>query len=285
MWNNLPSSLKAELYDRISSPLFVGFMVSFFVWNFKAIVVLFSDITVFSKIHHFEYEVYTNIFDYFGFLFVGPLISSLAYIWLYPKIANRVYKYSEEQKQALKEIKVKIEDETPLTIEQSRKIKQEMTNLDLKYSQYVETTNKRLEDTENRHLENARHVHESNKEIVDELKSKNKTLNTKLTSEKQAHSEEINNIQGGKLTSDAKKDNIIENLSKAKISLEKEINSHFENNQLIKAELIKNLNGTLGSRLVQNSDVGNLIVKTLKAAETLKGTSSIKLKNPYNEEE
>mgnify|MGYP000667778306 CR=1 FL=1 len=125
MPQNLPESLRSILFDRISSPLFAAFFVSLLGVNAQAILVVFSDIPVFTKIHHLQYEIYKDEVDVFIRLFFVPSISTFLMLYIYPWFANRVYEHTQTNRQKLVNIKVKIEDETPLTIEQSKKIKQE----------------------------------------------------------------------------------------------------------------------------------------------------------------
>lgn len=59
-----------------------------------------------------------------GFLY--PLFTTILIIFLYPYPAKYVYEFWRKRQKELKEIRQKIEDETPLTIEESRKIRKQV---------------------------------------------------------------------------------------------------------------------------------------------------------------
>ncbi len=191
MLNNLPSSLKAELYDRISSPLFASFIMSFVVWNYEAIFIMFSSMPMLAKLHHFEYVIYTHILYNIGILFIGPLASSLLFIAYYPKLANRVYKYSQEQKQALIKIKVKIEDETPLTNKESRAIRQSMVDLQTKYYDDLASKDSQLKQIKETSEFKLEALKLSSKNQIHQLKTQLAKLNSDLELEKKAHSQSL----------------------------------------------------------------------------------------------
>lgn len=60
----------------------------------------------------------------FGLVF--PLATSLLYIFAYPWPAKFVYRYVREEQKKLKEIQTKIDDETPLTIEEARELRKQV---------------------------------------------------------------------------------------------------------------------------------------------------------------
>ena len=71
-----------------------------------------------------------------GVLF--PALTSLAYLFLYPFPAKWVYEFTREQQKKILAIRRRIEEETPLTIEDSRRIRAELAKeRDTYYSDLV----------------------------------------------------------------------------------------------------------------------------------------------------
>ncbi len=200
MINNLSNTVKAELYGRISSPLFASFLMSFMVWNFQAILVLFSSLPVFTKIHHLEYEIYTHLFDSIILLVFAPLMSALLFIFVYPIPAKIVYEHTRKEQQKLKKIRVKIEDETPLSEEESRKIKQDMIDMDNKYSEYVATTAKKIEDLERTYKAKEVELISAHDEKISGFKSDSSGFKEKLFAIEGEHKKSIRLLEREKET-------------------------------------------------------------------------------------
>lgn len=127
MLDEFSKSLKASLYDRMVSPLFGAFLISWCLWNYRFVLVLFSSMKIDKKFTYIDQILYPHQFPYslyeFFPLFVGPLLAAILFIILYPYPAKWVYRYARTRQKELKEIRQKIEDETPLTIEEAQKIR------------------------------------------------------------------------------------------------------------------------------------------------------------------
>jgi len=131
-------SIKAHLYDRATSPLFGTFAVSWVLWNYKFVVIVFSSMEAHEKFYYISAFIYpsTQAFLLSGLLY--PLLTTLAFIFLYPYPAKFVYSFTRQRQKELKEIKQQIEDETPLTHEESRKLRRDMAALELEYEKELE---------------------------------------------------------------------------------------------------------------------------------------------------
>jgi hypothetical protein len=116
-------SIKAQLYDRATSPLFGTFALSWVGWNYKFIVVLLESAPAADRLWYVSNVLYEGWFDrvFQGFIF--PTLTSLLFIYVYPILAQPIYLYVREQQKKLRDIKQKIEGETVLTIEESRVIR------------------------------------------------------------------------------------------------------------------------------------------------------------------
>jgi hypothetical protein len=130
---DITKSIKAELYERATSPLLGAFLVSWPIWNYKAILVLLSNLDVLSKVAILEGQLYSSFWKGVSFMVVLPLASALAYLFLYPIPAKFVYRHARKNQKALKEIKVAIEDETPVTQSEYNQLRRKVAELEADY--------------------------------------------------------------------------------------------------------------------------------------------------------
>lgn len=123
MLDEFKKTLSSQLAERVTSPLGGSFVISWALWNYKFIVILFSNntaTTTFSLIERIAFPSFwatlTN-----GILF--PLLTALAYIFIYPYPSRFIYKFTRERQREISIIRQQIEDETPLTTAESRELR------------------------------------------------------------------------------------------------------------------------------------------------------------------
>lgn len=114
MLDDITTTIKAQLYDRVTSPLSGAFAISWAIWNWKFIVILFSDLNAIEKLRFISLNIFNSqsaaIFN--GFLY--PLATAIALIYIYPHPAKILYRVSQNYKKDLKAEQQKIEDDTPI---------------------------------------------------------------------------------------------------------------------------------------------------------------------------
>lgn len=205
------NSFKAHLYERTASPLLGSFVFYWIICNYKFIVILIDgDMKANEKFELIKtiypqniwipwegFEIHYSTILGNGFLL--PLLISLLYIFISPFPSKWIYKFWKNKQREILEIKQKIDDETPLTKEQSRKIRQDIINLELEYEKIF----KRKEE-ENKQLKTMLDSHDSsyNNEI-EKLKQEIQTIhkikeeNSVLNSEKKSsiNNDEINTLE------------------------------------------------------------------------------------------
>lgn len=122
MLDDVTKSINAQLYDRISSPLFSSFLISWAGWNYKFILIILSGSPAKEK-----FQLIDLIFpDSLTALLRGaalPLLTALAIIFLYPYPARFIYRFSRLRHQELKVIQTEIDDLTPMTREEAKKLR------------------------------------------------------------------------------------------------------------------------------------------------------------------
>lgn len=139
MLDDLSKSIKAQLYDRVSSPLLASFCVSWVAWNYRFVMVLVSSIPLTDKISFID----THIFPTYQHVLLRgslyPLLTALLLIFVYPIPAKYVYEYWRKRQRELKVIQQRIDDETPLSREEAREIRREALKASLEYDKEIQS--------------------------------------------------------------------------------------------------------------------------------------------------
>lgn len=128
-------SIKAHLYDRATSPLFGTFVASWIIWNYKFILILFSSMEPTAKLSYIETALYGSNWDRFGSGLIFPLTTALLFIFIYPVAANPIYRYVRQRQKDIQEIKRKIDEETVLTVKESRAIRRTLLEQEQEFNQ------------------------------------------------------------------------------------------------------------------------------------------------------
>jgi len=141
MIEELWKSIRANLYVRTSSPLSGAFIVAWLIWNYKAVFVLFSSMPILDKFSFIETIHFTDWTIAAGQGFVYPLLSACAVILLYPIPARWVYQYTKIHQNKMKKIRQEIEDDAPMTLAESRELKQNLFRLKLEFLAEISKAN------------------------------------------------------------------------------------------------------------------------------------------------
>ena len=149
MIEDISKSIKANMYERASSPLFGAFAISWTIWNYKTVLAIFSSLKLKEKIAFIETEIYKDEWSWALDGAIFPLTSAVLFILIYPHPAKLLYRYWNNQQKALKKIKQQIEDDTPLTIEESRQIRRELFRLEIQHEDEMSRKNNEIERLKN----------------------------------------------------------------------------------------------------------------------------------------
>jgi hypothetical protein len=139
VFDDIAKSVKAQLYERVGSPLFSSFLFSWAAWNYKFILIVVSSMPTIDKIAYIDDHLFPTLRDFAfrGGLF--PLLTALGLIFLYPIPAKYVYQHWRKRQKELKEIQQKIDDETPLTKEEARQIRRDALAVSLEYDRGLQS--------------------------------------------------------------------------------------------------------------------------------------------------
>jgi hypothetical protein len=141
---DLIKSMKAQLYERASSPLIFSFVVSWALWNYRFLLVLTASGSLVEKFAFVEGHLFHTVWDYLGTGLLAPALSALMYIFVYPFPSRFVYSYTQKQQAELKKIQQEIEDETPITQEEARELRGQLRKAAVESDKAIEERNKTI---------------------------------------------------------------------------------------------------------------------------------------------
>lgn len=121
----LLGAVRAHIQERAASPLTGAFVVSWCIWNFKLLLVVLGDGSYREKISFIETGLYGGSDQ--GILrgIVFPLLTALAYIFVYPAYAKRVMEHHKTQQNEIRALAIKIDGERVLTEAQATELRRQ----------------------------------------------------------------------------------------------------------------------------------------------------------------
>lgn len=129
-------SIKAHLYDRVASPLSGSLIISWVLWNYKFLFILFSSehvsirFALIKDIYYQEtainlYSMQFHTLHWVKFGVVFPFVSALLYIFVYPLLSLPVYRFSLWAQNKFIDAKNVSDKKKRLTVEESAAIIEE----------------------------------------------------------------------------------------------------------------------------------------------------------------
>jgi len=138
MLDEILKSIRAHLYERAVSPLMGSFIVSWAVWNYKFLLVVLSGTPIAEKFDLIENLLFSGWYQILMQGALYPLITALTYLYIYPYPATKVFEFSRNRQKEITNIKKKIEEETLLTVKESRAIRGEIFELEERLQKEIE---------------------------------------------------------------------------------------------------------------------------------------------------
>lgn len=145
MFDDIQTSVKAALYERIGNPLLSAFMISWLLWNYKFLLVLFSGMEYWEKLSHIEDLYPSFLIGIKSNIFLYPSISALIYFFVFPWFNLFATTYTEFLRKRLREEKLRYESEMPLSADQARKLRAMFLDLQKKNDQDIEIMQKEID--------------------------------------------------------------------------------------------------------------------------------------------
>lgn len=141
MIEDLLKSAKETLAERMASPLLGAFGLAWSLWNYKFLVILFSSASVLQTFKLIEDIAFPDTPSVLLKGMLYPLASALVYVFAYPYPARFIYEFTLKQQRETNQIKRQIEEETLLTLEQSRTIRAEYVQIESKNREEADRLN------------------------------------------------------------------------------------------------------------------------------------------------
>ena len=141
MVDEIVKSAKAQLSERIASPLIGSFVISWCLWNYKFLVILFSAASVSQTFTLVDTLVFPTTWSLILNGVLLPAATTFAYIFAYPYPAKYVYEFNRRRQKEINEVRQRVEDETLLTIEESRKMRAEALQTEKAHQEIVDRLN------------------------------------------------------------------------------------------------------------------------------------------------
>ncbi len=133
MFDDIVKSIREYVSDRFMSPLGASLTVSWCLWNYKALLVVFSGESAIRKIH-LLHLIYQDTGYSIVHLIAGPLAAAAFYILAFPYPSNWVYSYSLRRRKEALNLKREIDDQTVLTQEESRSLRSRFTEMEIQHT-------------------------------------------------------------------------------------------------------------------------------------------------------
>ena len=124
MITEVTNSIKAALYQRVSSPLYGTYIFSWSLYNWSALINLaFGSDKINSRIEIFKQSLYDSDGKFFISSITAPLFMTVAILVLQPIIQRYLYIYTEWNRSEGLKKRDKFSSETMLTLEQSNELR------------------------------------------------------------------------------------------------------------------------------------------------------------------
>lgn len=122
MLDDLTKEIKAQLYERVKSPLFGAFALSWVAWNYRPLLAVTSGMTFQEKLTYLD-SLYPSTLSWLTCSLGAPLLTAVLFLLAYPYPARWIYRYWANQHKELKKVQQEIEDETPMTQEEAKALR------------------------------------------------------------------------------------------------------------------------------------------------------------------
>lgn len=199
------NSFKAHLYERTSSPLLGAFIFYWIIFNYKLLIVIFSDLKPIEKFNEITSSVYPTWLEQWGNGLVFPAITTLIYILYFPKISNKIHEKWIKHQNELKEIS----NGKVLTKKEFGELQQKYFELELSFTKTFSEKDKNITQLK-KLLDEKEHLLLESLNKIDEYKNKTES-NEKL---------EQKNLELA---------NILETQTKQITQLQNEVNRTYQN--------------------------------------------------------
>ena len=144
MLSNTLKSVQSTILDRLTSPLAGSFAVAWVVWNYRFIVVLFSDATISRTFQLIDTLIYPDQWTFLSRAIFYPALSAAAYIFFYPYPAKFVAAFTQRRYQELDNQQKKIAEDVLMSIEEARQLRSYFAKREQQLLEEIDALNKSI---------------------------------------------------------------------------------------------------------------------------------------------
>lgn len=152
MFEQFGNSIKASLYDKVSSPLSGAFIISWCIYNYKILIIILSSLSPSDKIYEVSVIAYQDslkfwdvtLYYFFSSGFIFPLVSAIIFLFLYPYPSKLMYKYWASKQEELKSLKLEIENVSPMHPDTAISLRRNALSLSMKFDEELAVKEKEI---------------------------------------------------------------------------------------------------------------------------------------------
>lgn len=145
MIDEIVKAVRLHLSERLTSPLFGAIAVAWIVWNYRAVLVVLSGEPVLRKFEIIDQLLYPTALSVTLKCVLLPVGTALVYLFIYPFPAKYVYQFTRQKQREILDVRRKIEGETPLTVEDSRRLRNDLAKAEQTYYAELDRKDSELE--------------------------------------------------------------------------------------------------------------------------------------------
>lgn len=214
---DLKDALTVKLAERISSPFISTFILSWCITNYDIFLLIFSGVDWGTKIHYID-SIYKSGYEIWLQKIAIPFGATLFYIFIWPTIDFRIYRYTKRRSNKIKQERIDIDQETPLSESDRLKFYQKSREIERKHQQELTVRDTEVEELKGDLGELNGKIVELRKELasVEDVSKENQLFKTELDSLKSELSSTFNDLKDALETNSNLEGEISEHKDKSK---------------------------------------------------------------------
>ncbi|HEX7966215.1 MAG TPA: hypothetical protein VF651_10925 [Gammaproteobacteria bacterium] len=143
--------IRLAVTERLTSPLVGTYWISWLIWNFKFVLIVFSGLEIIQKLQLIHDEMFWNGWGYL-WTYGGPTAMTFLFIFVYPFPAQVVYEFRLKFQRRLRLVRQRVEDETLLSAEDARALRLKMREHERNFSNQLAAAEQEIEDLRKENL-------------------------------------------------------------------------------------------------------------------------------------
>jgi hypothetical protein len=136
--------MQKSLVERFDSPFMGSFVVAWVLWNYRFIVILFSDNTVLTTFQLIEDVAFPDFWTTTRRAIIFPALTSAVYIFAWPYPSRWISAFVSRRQKELNDMRRKISEDELLSVEESRKLKSDFRKIEGSYYEALDRKDREI---------------------------------------------------------------------------------------------------------------------------------------------